>query len=285
MMKKAELEKILKDCLILAEETGKLLLKYQEKVGDLKITTKHAQGVVSTADYQAEKKIISFLKKKYPQSDFLAEESVYLEHHGKIQSYKNYLDKDWLWIIDPLDGTNNFLNGLSYYAVSIALCVQGEVVLGLIHRPSSGEYFYALQNQPTQFLKNLSSRRKSLDSQTNAKKLKDCLFATGFITEKGYVDEQEFELFKEMMRNSRGLRRMGSACLDLSYVARGSFDGFWERGLPPWDIAAAQLICKNAGVKVTNYEGRDFAIADKGIVAARSPVHGKLFRTLQHSLS
>lgn len=285
MMKKLELDKILTDCLVVAEETGQLLLKFQEKVGDLKITTKHAQGVVSTADYQAEKKILSFLKNKYPQSDFLAEESVYLEHHGKIQSYKNYLEKDWLWIIDPLDGTNNFLNGLSYYAVSIALCIQGEVVLGLIHRPTSGEFFFATQNQPTQFLKNRASRRKSLNSQKNPKRLKDCLFATGFIMEKGHVDDQEFALFREMMRTSRGLRRMGSACLDLSYVAKGSFDGFWERGLPPWDIAAAQVICKNAGVKVTNYEGRDFEIADQGIIAARSPVHGKLFKTLKQSLS
>jgi myo-inositol-1(or 4)-monophosphatase len=272
--------KIVPTCLKLVEEVGKLLLKYQGKARELNVTSKAAQGVVSTADYEAEEKILKTLTKQYPNITFLAEESVYLAYGTDKTSYQDYLKQDWLWIIDPLDGTNNFLNGLPNFAISLALCHKGWPVFGVIHHPSTGESLYAVKDEKTRQLKPNSSRAKTIWSDKNEKKLKECLLATGFVTEKGEPNAQEFEVFKTMMSRSRGIRRMGSASLDLCYVATGQFDGFWERGLPPWDLAAAAIICQNSGVSLSNLKGRPYKLGDPGIIAARDPLLKELVKAL-----
>lgn len=195
---------------------------------------------------------------------------------------EHFKKEDWCWIIDPLDGTHNFLAGMDYYAVCICLAYRGTPEVGVVYRPSNGECFYALKGQGA-FLKNLKSKQKAqkIYSEKSGKKLDESMLVTGFATEKGVAFDIEFEYFRKIMGKSRGIRRMGSAALDLCYVASGLFSGFWERGLAPWDVAAPGLICLESGVRVTDYNGRKFHPFQKTIVAARNPVYNelkKLFR-------
>lgn len=258
-----------------AKSAGKLLLGYQKKIKELKVTHKDAQGVVSEADLASEKLIMTVLKKKFPFVEFLAEENCYLNKSDPFSDSAKNLE--WSWIIDPLDGTTNFLNGLDYYAVCISLAHKGKPVVGVVFRPSTDECFVAVKNEGT-YKQSLfkTSAKKKLVHWRNKKPLKECLLVTGFATEKGELFEQEFTQFKKLMGQSRGVRRMGSAALDLCYVADGIFDSFWERGLAPWDMAAAGIICLEAGVKVTDYRTQDFSPFSSTILAARMPLYSHI---------
>jgi myo-inositol-1(or 4)-monophosphatase len=273
----------------LAIKAARLLLLKQKKIASLKITNKKAQGIASSADTESEKIIIDGIKKKYPEHFILAEESAYKEYMGEMDRYKFLKEKEWVWIIDPLDGTNNFLNGLDYFGICISLVHFGEPVVGLVLRPTTGECFYAVKGKGTKFINfsnNFKKKSKpvSLKKSVNKKNLCDSLLVTGFATEKGPVFDQEFELFKNMVGKSRGIRRMGSAALDLCYVARGVFDCFWERGLAAWDVSAAGLICLEAGVVVTDYEGQKFHPFQATIVASRAPLHKEILSLFGNSL-
>lgn len=268
-----ELRVALNICLEVVEKVGKKLIRHQKKLSDLTITYKDAQGVASNADVEAEEQIIKVLLKNFPETNILAEESAYDLFRGKLDAYRFFEDKEWTWIIDPLDGTNNFLNGLDYYAICICLAHYGEPVLGVVYRPASGECFHAIKGEGAK-ISNLKdkSRAKKLYQEKNSKKLKNSMLVTGFATEKGEKFDKEFEIFLDMMSKGRGIRRMGSAALDLCYVAKGMFDGFWERGLAPWDTAAASLICEEAGVKVSDYDAKKFSPFNETILAARKPL-------------
>lgn len=274
MNKKSDITKALKFSIDLAFDAGKILLRYQKKLSSLEITNKEAQGVASTADLASEKFIIKSILKQYPDHDILAEESAYAQFGNKKNAYEAFKEKEWTWVIDPLDGTNNFLNGLDYYAICISLLHFGKPVVGVVYRPSNGDCFFASSFDQSKLMNFKEGKRaKKLFSDVNKKKLRQSLLSTGFVTEKGQAFEKEFTLFKHMMRNSRGIRRMGSAALDLCLVASGVFDGFWETGLAPWDMAAAGIICTQSGVKVTDYKGRDFQPFTETILAARKPFY------------
>lgn len=281
--KKVSLPEVLKLSLQLAKEAGVFLIKKQSSISTLKITTKEAQGIASNADTESEKMIINGIKKHYPEHFILAEESAYKQFEGEMSRYQFLKDKEWVWIIDPLDGTNNFLNGLDYFGICISLAHFGEPVVGVVLRPSNGECFYALKGKGTKtinlFQKN--SKAQTIKKVANKKILKDCLMVTGFTTEKGAVFEEEFTLFKTMIGKSRGVRRMGSAALDLCYVSKGIFDCFWERGLAAWDVSAAGLICQESGVVVTDYTGQKFHPFQETIVAARAPLHAEILSIFQ----
>jgi len=270
----------------LAGVAGKLLLKKQTQISSLKIKTKVAQGIASNADTESEKLIIDGIKKKYPSHFILAEESAYTEFKGEMSRYQFLKEKEWVWIIDPLDGTNNFLNGLDYYGVCISLVHFGQPVVGVVLRPTSGECFFAVKGKGTKLI-NLwkkNSRPTSIKQASNKKTLKNSLMVTGFTTEKGPVFEEEFTLFKNMVGTSCGIRRMGSVALDLCYVSKGIFDCFWERGLAAWDVSAAGLICLESGVKVTDYSGQKFHPFQETIVAARAPLHSEILSKFSNSL-
>nr|BDT27126.1 inositol monophosphatase [Bacteriovorax sp. HI3] len=274
-------EEALKLAMDLGVKASKLLLEKQKKLSSLKITTKVAQGIASNADVESEKLVMDGIVKKYPDHFILAEESAYKEYMGEMNRYKFLKEKEWVWIIDPLDGTNNFLNGLDYYGVCISLVHFGEPVVGVVIRPTNGDCFYAIKGKGTKlinFSKDFKKKSKpiSLKKTSTKKALSDSLLVTGFATEKGPVFDQEFDLFKKLMGKSRGIRRMGSAALDLCYVARGVFDCFWERGLAAWDVSAAGLICLEAGVLVTDYDGQKFHPFQATIAAARAPLHKEL---------
>lgn len=275
MIKKTEIRKILLQTIDLAEEAGAKLIRYQKKISTLKVTHKQALGVATEADVAVEDFIIKSLHMAHPHMDVLAEENYYASFGNKKHAYKHYQEVPWCWVVDPLDGTNNFLSGLDYYAVCIALVHFGKPVLGVVHQPVTGETYYACQDSGA-FLVSAGKKPKRLKAE--GKKLSNSMLATGFATEKGKVFDREFDLFKNLMGKSRGIRRMGSAALDLCYVAQGTFDGFWETGLAPWDVAASGLICQEAGVKVTDYKGTSFHPFQETIVAARKPLYFDLIK-------
>ena len=277
MIDKVKLRKLLKQVMEIAEISGKKLLTFQKKIDRLSISHKKAQGVVSTADIAVEKFIVKKLQKIGLESAILAEEDSYTKVESSALSSSRMNEIEYTWAIDPLDGTSNFLNGLDYYCVSIALLHYGNPILGVIHRPVTGEYFYALKDQGA-FKCKKGGRKKSLYCRENGKKLSDALLVTGFSLEKGDRFDKEFDIFKKMVAKGRGIRRMGSAALDISYVAEGLFDCFWERGLAPWDVAAAGLICLEAGAKVTDYKNKVFNPFHQSILACRSPLYQKIIK-------
>lgn len=275
-LSQAQLKVILKEVIKVSQLAGDKLLRYQKKIDTLKIDQKEAQGVVSEADVYTENFIIKKLKNVVADAKFLAEESCYGDDKNTFCERSDGL----LWVIDPLDGTTNFLNGMDVYAVCISLCYQGRPLLGVIHRPRTGDTYYAIENGGAYLQKNTARAKKLLNAKRKSKKLSNCLLATGFATEKGEPFDREFDLFKSMMRNCRGVRRMGSAALDLCFVAEGVFDGFWERGLAPWDVAAASVICTEAGMKLTDYQARRFDIFGSTIVCSEPSIHKKIIKIL-----
>ena len=286
---KVKNEEALKLSIDLAVLAAKFLLIKQKKISSLKVTSKQLQGMVSNADVESEALIVAGIKKKYPDHFILAEETAYNEYMGQMDRYQFLKEKEWVWIIDPLDRTNNFLNGLDYYGICISLVHFGEPVVGVVLRPTNGECFYAIKNKGCKLINFSNSFKKkskplSLKKSIIKKTLSESLLVTGFATEKGPVFDEEFELFKYMMGKSRGIRRMGSAALDLCYVAQGVFDCFWEKGLAAWDVSAAGLICLEAGVLVSDYEGQKFNPFQSTIVAARSPLHKEILSLFRSRL-
>jgi myo-inositol-1(or 4)-monophosphatase len=278
---KVNLKLALNSALEVAELAGTKLLRYRKKISGLKIKVKDAQGVATEADIQSEKLIIRELTKKFPGIPFLAEEEAYAKYGGKSHAYSDFKKNEWGWVVDPLDGTNNFLAGMDYFAVCISLVHYGKPVLGVVYRPVNGDCFYALAGEKTKFKNILTGgRAKNIFMEKAPNNLKSSLLVTGFATEKGEKFDREFDIFVNMMGKCRGIRRMGSAALDLCYVASGVFDGFWERGLSPWDVSAAGLICQSAGVKVTDYKGQKFCPFDETIMAGRQGLYPELKRAV-----
>ena len=282
-MNKRELKQRLKVVETLCVRAGSLLSRYQKKIDKLKIQNKQTQGIASEADWASEKLIQKTLSKAFPTDDFLAEESYFRQQQeGTSPQIKSLKEKSALWVVDPLDGTNNFLNGFDYYSICISLLVKGKPVLGVVYRPSSDEFFFALKGEGS-FKKKLNSprsRKKILSVVKSKRTLKDSILVTGFVTEKGQSLEQEFTRFKNVMHRVRAVRRLGSAALDLCYVAEGIFDGFWETGLAPWDVAAAGLICQEAGVKITDINNQKFSPFSNSFLASRGSLHKKLLDLL-----
>jgi len=279
MMKKINNSKtILKNTIQIAREAGELLLGAEKKIHKLKIMAKDAQGVASSADFASEKFIIRSLKAKYPNHLFLAEENSY--QCGMLDQ-NSFAQAQYCWVIDPLDGTHNFLSGLNYYSVCIGLANYGKPILGVVYRPSTKECFYASEGEGA-FLKDFRTRKttKLLKKQNNHL-LSDSMLCTGFASEKGGLHKDEFAYFQALFRNSRGIRRMGSAALDLCLVAQGIFDGFWEKGLSPWDVAAAGVICQEAGVNLSDFSGEQFHPFATSILAARPPLFTELLKLLR----
>jgi myo-inositol-1(or 4)-monophosphatase len=273
-MNRKESEAVLKFTIKLAQDAGKLLLLYKSKIKNLKVDYKKLEGVFSKADLESEKLIIDRIKKKYPDHYILAEESAFKEFKGEKDGFKKFSSYPYSWIIDPLDGTSNFLNNFDYFSVCICLAIYGVPTVGVVYRPSNKDLFFAIKGKGATFHSNGKSTR--LPKTSNKKSMKDSLLVTGFSSEKGQVYEEEFSLFKRMSSNSRGVRRLGSAALDMCYVANGVFDGFWESGLAPWDVSASGLICQEAGILVTDYNGRPFSPFSDNFLAARLPLYNEL---------
>jgi myo-inositol-1(or 4)-monophosphatase len=269
-------DEALKFSIKLAKEAGALLLSYQKKIKTLKVGFKEKEGVFSKADTESEKLIKGKIQKKYPGHFILAEESSY---KTEKDSFRKCRESPYSWIVDPLDGTSNYLNQFDYFSVCMALAHFGNPILGVVHRPTHNESFFSVKGGGAFFQK--GEKIMKIPRSTNRKRVKDSLLITGFSTEKGRTLEEEFGLFKKISSNCRGVRRMGSAALDMCYVALGVFDGFWEASLSPWDVAASGIICLESNVRVTDFKGSPFSPFQKTFLAAREPFFGRLKRVLQ----
>jgi myo-inositol-1(or 4)-monophosphatase len=250
-----------------AREAGKIINRASQDVGSLKIQTKDYNDFVSEVDRSAEDAIISILKEAYPTHGFYGEES------GKTN-----LEAESIWIIDPLDGTTNFLHNFPCYCVSIALQEKGVLTQAVIYDPVHNDLFTATRGRGA-FLNDKRIR------VTNRSKLQDSLISTGFpFKDFSYLDTY-LEIFKDMAKKTSGLRRPGSAALDLAYVAAGYSDGFFEINLSPWDIAAGALLVQEAGGIVGDFEGNESWLRTGNIVAANPKVFGQMLQVIAPHLT
>ncbi len=268
--KSQELLRFMQD---IAYEAGEIILKYQKKRQSLVIIEKGADGIASEADQASEKFLISAINEKFPSHLILSEED-YSEN--KIQKLKNK-DK-YIWVLDPLDGTNNFVNGIPIYGISIALVYNKKSIVGLVYNPLSGECFFAAENQGAFLVDYRINPLKTfeLKSFPNEKSMNECIFSPSPIYTKSNKFESQLSTFNKNITGARAVRRLGSAALELCYVASGNFDAYWEQNLKPWDVAAAILICEESGVIVSEYNGKRYTIGKDSIIAARSPLHDKI---------
>jgi myo-inositol-1(or 4)-monophosphatase len=250
-----------------AREAGKIINRASQDVGSLKIQTKDYNDFVSEVDRAAEDAIISILKEAYPTHGFYGEET------GKTN-----LEAESIWIIDPLDGTTNFLHNFPCYCVSIALQEKGVLTQAVIYDPVHNDLFTATRGRGA-FLNDKRIR------VTNRSKLQDGLISTGFpFKDFSYLDTY-LEIFKDMAKKTSGLRRPGSAALDLAYVAAGYTDGFFEINLSPWDIAAGALLVQEAGGIVGDFEGNESWLRTGNIVAANPKVFGQMLQVIAPHLT
>jgi len=243
-----------------AEEAGQLLL---EGLGENREIS-HKSGptdLVTQFDQASQKLIASRIREKYPDHSILAEEEL-TEHKGATK-----------WIIDPIDGTTNYVYNYPLFSISIAIEREGEIEIGVVRIPVLDETFSARKGKGSR----LNGDRISV---SDTPEFTQSLLATGFPYDDDLVPEA-VDIFTRLARTTRGIRRDGSAALDLSYIAAGRFDGFWELDLSPWDIAAGVLIVKEAGGRVSDFQGNKHNIyTSKGIVATNGKIHSEMIDRL-----
>jgi myo-inositol-1(or 4)-monophosphatase len=223
------------------------------------IDYKGAIDLVTSLDRESERRIVAVLRKNFPDHSVLAEEET--DFLGSQSSHR--------WIIDPLDGTTNFAHSYPHFCVSIALQRDGEVILGLVYDPLREECFRAVKGQGAK-LNEMSLRISAV------KELDKALLATGFPYDQREKADFYLGFFKAFMTRSQGIRRAGSAALDLCYVACGRLDGFWELKLRPWDTAAGVLIVEEAGGRVTDLSGTQFSIWGEETLASNGAIHDEM---------
>jgi len=249
-----------------ARRAGDVIIRHVDHVHKLTVTAKSRNDFVSEVDRMAEAEIIQTIREFYPDHAFLAEES------GSQGESEN------VWIIDPLDGTTNFLHGFPMFSVSIALQTKGRLEHGVIYDPMRQELFTASRGDGAQ----LDGRKIRV---TNRKNLEGALIGTGFPYRANRRFMQEYiGMFRAIAENTVGIRRAGSAALDLAYVAAGRLDGFWELGLGPWDMAAGTLLVREAGGHVTDLDGDDTFLESGNIVAAPSKLLTSILAELRPHL-
>lgn len=252
-----------------ARAAGGNIMHHLDRIDQLNVEHKGKNDYVSEVDKEAEDTIINTIKKYYPDHQIFAEES----GQGKQNS-----KSDVRWIIDPLDGTTNFLHQFPQFCVSIAIEVKGKVQHAAIFDPVRDEMFTASRGSGA-FLNN---RRLRVSEQ---KTLENALLATGFpYHDFSYIDDYMASL-KSFMTNTAGIRRAGSAALDLAYVACGRVDGYWEFNLKPWDIAAGALIVKEAGGLATDFKGGDDFLTSGNILTANPKLYKEMAQTLAKTVS
>ena len=246
-----------------AHSAGDFIVRKINKLPDLKIEVKARNDFVSEVDREAEVRIIEELLKAYPGHSILAEESGVIE--GK---------DDYRWIIDPLDGTTNYLHGFPHYAVSIACEHRGRMEHGVIYDPFKQELFAASRGDGA----TLNNRRIRV---TSLRTVEGALIGTGFPFKNPDQLEQFLKLFSAFFSSASDMRRAGSAALDLAYVAAGRLDGYWESGLNAWDVAAGALIVREAGGLVTDYSGDGNFLENGEIVVGNPKIIGDMLRRIQ----
>ncbi|HEC79972.1 MAG TPA: inositol monophosphatase [Firmicutes bacterium] len=244
-----------------AIKAGELLMEYYKE--DLSMYLKGDINPVTIADTESEKLIIGEIKKAFPHHSILAEET-----GGEKQ------ESEWLWVIDPLDGTTNYAHHYPSFCVSIALLKKCKPIMGVIYHPLLGEFFYAERGNGAY----LNDRPIKV---SNVDKLDKAFLTTGFAYDVHETEDDNVDNFRAFLKRSMAIRRGGSAALDLAYTACGRFDGFWEMRLHPWDTAAGILMVEEAGGRVTTFDGGDFDIYKKEILATNGLIHNDMIDVLK----
>ncbi len=247
-----------------ARAAGSIINRAALDLEVVRVGTKGPNDYVSEVDQAAENAIINVLLEAYPGHGILAEES------GRERGAK---DSEFTWIIDPLDGTTNFLHGFPVYAVSIALAYRNVVQQAVVYDPTRNDMFFASRGRGAF----LNDRRLRVSKRT---RISDSLIGTGFPFRKGDNFKRYLKMFEEVMQSCAGLRRPGAAALDLCYVAAGYYDGFFETGLNPWDMAAGSLIITEAGGLIGNFTGESDFLYQREVVAGNPKVYGQLVQIL-----
>ncbi len=233
-------------------------------------TKSTAIDIVTPYDKEAEALIIERLRAAFPEHYYVAEEG----------EYEKGAEGDYVWYIDPIDGTNNFAHGIPFFAISLALYRGREPLFGLVHDPLRNEIFHAIAGRGAY----LSTRDEGPQRLTvsRAERLVHCLLASGFPYDRHTSQQDNVVQFAAFLKRAQGLRRMGAAALDLAYVAAGRLDGYWEYKLSSWDVAAGVLLVKEAGGAVTNPKGEPFQLTRAPeLVASNGRIHGQMLDVLE----
>ena len=243
-----------------ARAAGSIINRAALDIESVRVSQKKANDFVTEVDHAAEQAIIETLMAAYPGHGIWAEESG-REHGAK--------DSEFVWIIDPLDGTTNFIHGLPIYCVSIALAVKGKVEQAVVFDPTRNDLFTATKGRGAF----LNDRRLRVSKRTD---LQQALVSTGFPYRMGDHFNQYLQLMGEVMQRTAGLRRPGAAALDLAYVAAGYTDAFFEKGLQPWDVAAGSLLVTEAGGLVGNFTGEADFLEQGECLAGNPRIYGHM---------
>ncbi len=243
-----------------AKKAGKILVRDFGEIENLQITSKSIGDFVTNADIKVEKNILETLKYYYPNSTYVTEES------GKIIGDENTI------IIDPIDGTSNFIHGIPHVSIIIAKMINEEIVDGVIYNPILNDFFWTSKGKGAW----CNSRRLRV---SNRSILTDCLIGTGLPFGKRLYDNYLSEI-DEILKTTAGIRRLGSAGLDLAYVASGKLDGFWENDLNIWDMSTGALLVKEAGGRISKINGDKWTVSNREILASNTKIHDILSKKL-----
>jgi len=256
------LESLVSDAVKVAEKAASFIMAELENLDSSDIETKGLNDFVTFVDRESERIIAEGLRQLLPSAGIMAEE---------VTTFTG--DGEYRWIVDPLDGTTNFIHGVHPFSISIALEKEGEPLAGVVYEAAGREVFTAWKNGGAW----LNGKRIRV---SQAGKISDCLVATGF-PYKDFSKLQEYlDMLGFLMKSTQGIRRMGSASLDLSYVACGRFDIFYEYSLKPWDVAAGTLIVREAGGTVTDFSGRTENITGDEIIASNGKIHPEILEII-----
>ncbi len=243
------------------------LLGYFGKISH--IESKEKAGLVSEADRECEKLMQTYLSENCPDVGFLGEEQAHLEHTELTRNYKGAR-----WILDPLDGTTNYIHQFPIFCISLALEVDGELEIGIIDMPKLNQTWVAQKG------KGAFCDGKPISVSKTAE-FSDSLLATGFFAEEPEFLHEQIQIFSALIKQARGVRRAGAAAYDLACVSSGIFDLFWEKNLKPWDTAAGQLLIQEAGGVVKTYSGHPHNPFEKSIVAGNTILVEKFLQELK----
>jgi myo-inositol-1(or 4)-monophosphatase len=247
-----------------ARRAGNIINRGARDLDLLTVTAKGPKDFVSDVDRAAEAAIVDTLHHAYPDHAILAEEGTSRDKNAQA---------DHLWIIDPLDGTTNFLHGFPQYCVSIALAHKGVVTQGVVYDPVRNDLFTATRGRGAY----LNDRRIRVSRRAH---MRECLIGTGFPFRDGSTIDAYLEMMRAMILQTAGLRRPGAAALDLAYVAAGFYDGFFEIGLNPWDVAAGSLLVLEAGGLIGDLAGEDDYLYGGQVIAATPKIFAQMVKTL-----
>jgi myo-inositol-1(or 4)-monophosphatase len=259
------MDNLLKTAKTAATDAGKILRAHFGRVGTDEIRKKSANDFISFVDESSEKKIIEIIRSKFPDHEILAEESG-----------SSAIKSPYRWIIDPLDGTTNYLHSIPVFAVSIAVEFKDEIVAAVVYNPLTNEMYHAVKDNGA-FCNDIPIHV----SATSA--LDESFIATGFPFKSKQILKDYLEVFRSIFDQAIGARRLGAAAIDLAYIAAGKFDGFWEIGLKPWDMAAGALLITEAGGKITDFWDKPNYMNSSYVLASNNKIHDSLGTIIRKS--